>query len=408
MQTHMVMLDNSWLCIIFFPFLSTFLSLAGDGRMSSLRQTQIEGEEVRHRKIQQKKEHLLKRDKYLDMTEDEKDGKKEGKKSENKRKKHDKSSTLGEFGAMKMSNHHCPVSQSALAVTAPTFPYPLHFTAEEIAAAPGIEAEIFPEMGSMESLPESHSSHIHLKSSPRCPRKSETQELRGLQTAAVSSEQVMANCSGVCNGPLKGSVKSDKQRKMSQPSPGATHLRIHSHSTVRADSLTSRQSPDRELRTPRARTAEVNDSRWGTFPLPSVLTSPYVVAVSYICIYCSFFIKSINHEFYCISRNGSLSYPTPDFSKVGPRVRFPKDGYKPPKSRRSYKRDSLSPEPPIVFKSPADIVKEVLLNTTDGSTVPSDSNRPPISAPNSIVPQEFRCRQQATTLLEQLQVETYR
>ncbi|XP_050928759.1 microtubule organization protein AKNA [Lates calcarifer] len=333
-----------------------------DGRMSSLRQTQIEGEEVRHRKIQQKKEHLLKRDKYLDMTEDEKDGKKEGKKSENKRKKHDKSSTLGEFGAMKMSNHHCPVSQSALAVTAPTFPYPLHFTAEEIAAAPGIEAEIFPEMGSMESLPESHSSHIHLKSSPRCPRKSETQELRGLQTAAVSSEQVMANCSGVCNGPLKGSVKSDKQRKMSQPSPGATHLRIHSHSTVRADSLTSRQSPDRELRTPRARTAEVNDSR-----------------------------------------NGSLSYPTPDFSKVEPRVRFPKDGYKPPKSRRSYKRDSLSPEPPIVFKSPADIVKEVLLNTTDGSTVPSDSNRPPISAPNSIVPQEFRCRQQATTLLEQLQ-----
>ncbi|GLD74051.1 AT-hook-containing transcription factor, partial [Lates japonicus] len=149
---------------------------------------------------------------------------------------------------------------------------------------------------------------------------------------------------------------------MSQPSPGATHSRINSHSTVRADSLTSRQSPDRELRTPRARTAEVNDSR-----------------------------------------NGSLSYPTPDFSKVEPRVRFPKDGYKPPKSRRSYKRDSLSPEPPIVFKSPADIVKEVLLNTTDGSTVPSDSNRPPISAPNSIVPQEFRCRQQATTLLEQLQ-----
>lgn len=98
-----------------------------------------------------------------------------------------------------------------------------------------------------------------------------------------------------------------------------------------------------------------------------------------------------------------LSYRTPDFSKVEPKVRFPK-GYKPPESRRSAKRESLSPEPPLVFKSPADIVKEVLLNTPDGSPAPSDSYRPPTSALNSIVPQEFRCRQQATTLLEQLQV----
>lgn len=119
---------------------------------------------------------------------------------------------------------------------------------------------------------------------------------------------------------------------------------------------------------------------------------------------CSLFIKSTNLEFDCISRKGPLSYRTPDFSMVEPKVHFPKGGYKPPKSKCSSKRDSLSPEPPLVFKSPADIVKEVLLNTTDGSPASSDYDRLPTRALNSTVPQEFRCRQQATTLLDQLQV----
>ncbi len=108
----------------------------------------------------------------------------------------------------------------------------------------------------------------------------------------------------------------------------------------------------------------------------------------------------------CISRKGRLHYCKPDFSKVEPKVRFPKGGYKPPKSRRSAKRGSLSPEPPVVFKSPADIVKEVLLNITDRSPAPSDSNEPPGSAPDFIVPQEFRSHQHATTLIEQLQVQS--
>ncbi|XP_040914881.1 microtubule organization protein AKNA isoform X2 [Toxotes jaculatrix] len=354
-------------------------TLAPCDGMSSSFKTQTEGEEMRQREEEQKIKHLSE----MDLTEEKKHGEEEKKRSDSKRKEHQPTSTLRELGAAdglagirsgrscgvhppavepaQVSNHHCPVSQSVSAV--PTFPHLLHFTAEEIASAPGIEAETFVEMDFTGSLPESHGSHINLKSSPR---KSEKQELKRLQTATVFPGQA-------CNGPLlKGSVKPDEhhehphcsQRKMSQPSPEATHSRIPSLSRVRADSLKSRQSPDRELRTPRSRTKanEVNESR-----------------------------------------NGILSYPTPDFSKVEPRVRFPKGGYKPPKSRRSSKRESLSPEPPIVFKSPADIVKEVLLNTTDGSAAPSDSNEAPISAPNSTVPQEFRCRQQATTLLEQLE-----
>ncbi|KAG7240816.1 hypothetical protein INR49_023390 [Caranx melampygus] len=266
--------------------------------------------------------------------EEEKDGEKQMKRSDSKRKPYEQSSTLAERGAKgstgssvnkeetektkartcvsqllvfepaEVSDPHRPVSQSASAVTAPIFPHLLHFTAEEI-TAPGIEDETFPEMGFIESRPESHSSLISLTPSPRCLKSD--RELREPQTAAVPPQKLMAHCySGFCNGPSKASVKP-------------------------------------------------------------------------------------------------LSYRTPDFSQVEPRVRFPKGSYKPPKSRRSPKRESLSPPLPIVFKSPADIVKEVLLNTTDGSPVPSDSNRTLISAPNSTVPQEFRCRQQATTLLEQLQ-----
>lgn len=107
---------------------------------------------------------------------------------------------------------------------------------------------------------------------------------------------------------------------------------------------------------------------------------------------------------FSFSRKGPLSYHTPDFSKVEPRVHFPKGGYKPPKSRSSLTRKSLSPEPPIVFKSPADIVKEVLLNTAGESPTSPDSDGQATSAINAIVPQEFRCHQQATTLVNQLQV----
>ncbi|XP_056147176.1 microtubule organization protein AKNA [Lampris incognitus] len=102
------------------------------------------------------------------------------------------------------------------------------------------------------------------------------------------------------------------------------------------------------------------------------------------------------------SKRGTRSYRTPDFSKVEPRVRFPKSGYKPPKSRGSSKKYH-SAEPPLVFKSPADIVREVLLSNTDGPSPPSDPAGPQTSVPNSTVPDEFRSPQQATTLVEQLQ-----
>eukprot|EP00064_Thunnus_orientalis_P007424 superscaffoldBa00000824_g7444 len=367
------------------------LSPLGDDTVGILR-ARTEDEEVRQRKEQQ---YLLERDEYLDMTEEEKDGEEEVKRGYRNKKKIEHISTSGEVRATTglagsyinkrenekiswtqscsahlpavepaVSNHHCPVYQSTSPLTSSTLPHLLHFTAEEIASAPGIEAETLPDMGFTESLPESHSSCMSLKSSPRCPRKSERGELKGLQPAAVFTEP--NQYSGVSNGPLKSDKPTPSPRKMRQHSPEATYSRTHALSPLRADC--SKSSPNGELNTPRVRT---------------------------------------NADQLNESRSGALSHRTPDFSKVEPRVRFPKGGYKPPKSKRSSKMESLSPQPPLVFKSPADIVKEVLLNTTDGPPAPSDCNRPPASAPNSTVPQDFRCRQQATTLLEQLQVNLY-
>ncbi|RVE65483.1 hypothetical protein OJAV_G00117070 [Oryzias javanicus] len=103
------------------------------------------------------------------------------------------------------------------------------------------------------------------------------------------------------------------------------------------------------------------------------------------------------------SRKGARHYPTPDLSKVEPRVCFPKGVYNPPRSRKASRRTSASPEPPLMFKSPAEIVKEVLLNSPTGPCTPPEGNRS--ATVSSTVPPEFRCRRQASALLEQLQEE---
>ncbi|XP_069039331.1 microtubule organization protein AKNA isoform X2 [Lepisosteus oculatus] len=98
---------------------------------------------------------------------------------------------------------------------------------------------------------------------------------------------------------------------------------------------------------------------------------------------------------------GPLNHPLPDFSRVGPRVRIPKDGYRPPRGRGSPQKRSAAGAPPLVFKSPAEIVREVLLSGPDGAPAPAAPRRPP--ATHATVPEEFRCPQQASALVHQLQ-----
>ncbi|KAM8803336.1 microtubule organization protein AKNA isoform 1-T2 [Rhynchonycteris naso] len=96
---------------------------------------------------------------------------------------------------------------------------------------------------------------------------------------------------------------------------------------------------------------------------------------------------------------GQVNYPLPDFSKVGPRVRFPKDEtYRPPKAR-SHSKKSQDPARPLIFKSLAEIVQEVLLSSEEPSLVKD----PPPTHPITRVPQEFQTPEQATKLVHQLQ-----
>uniref|UniRef100_A0A8C9E0R6 AT-hook transcription factor n=1 Tax=Phocoena sinus TaxID=42100 RepID=A0A8C9E0R6_PHOSS len=96
---------------------------------------------------------------------------------------------------------------------------------------------------------------------------------------------------------------------------------------------------------------------------------------------------------------GRLNYPLPDFSKVGPRVKFPKDEtYRPPKAR-NHSRLPEGPARPLIFKSPAEIVRELLSNS--GEVCPGED--PPPTHPTTRLPQEFQTPEQATKLVHQLQ-----
>ncbi|XP_043840535.1 microtubule organization protein AKNA isoform X2 [Dromiciops gliroides] len=97
---------------------------------------------------------------------------------------------------------------------------------------------------------------------------------------------------------------------------------------------------------------------------------------------------------------GQLNYPLPDFSKVEPKVRFPKDeeSYRPPKGR-NWPRQSQGSTRPLIFKSPAEIVREVLLSSGDSS--PQKTSLPSYMVAR--VPKEFKTPQQATELVHQLQ-----
>ncbi|XP_030391447.1 microtubule organization protein AKNA [Gopherus evgoodei] len=100
---------------------------------------------------------------------------------------------------------------------------------------------------------------------------------------------------------------------------------------------------------------------------------------------------------------GQLNYPLPDLSKVEPRVKFPKDdqSYRPPRGRTLPMRARGSANP-VVFKSPAEIVQEVLLSSAEGS--PQKCPTPS----TTMVPEEFKSPQQATELVKQLQEDYHR
>lgn len=158
------------------------------------------------------------------------------------------------------SSRRCPISQHAPVSAVPFLPHLLRLTAEEIAAAPGIEAETFSELSFTESLPETHGSHASLESGPRSPEVT----LRASPQPAVllAGDGVSDVHSGVSRGPLKGPRPTPSPRKTRRSSPEATH----SLSAVGPDLLKSQchtTCPDGGPRTPRARSnaAGVDETR---------------------------------------------------------------------------------------------------------------------------------------------------
>ncbi|XP_042642384.1 microtubule organization protein AKNA isoform X2 [Tyto alba] len=90
---------------------------------------------------------------------------------------------------------------------------------------------------------------------------------------------------------------------------------------------------------------------------------------------------------------GRLNHPLPDLSKVEARVKFDQS-YRPPRGRALPAHPS-APGGPVGFKSPAEIVREVLLSSGEGV--------PPQPPTTPGLPQEFRSPRQATQLVQQLQ-----
>ncbi|XP_045064004.1 microtubule organization protein AKNA isoform X2 [Coregonus clupeaformis] len=267
-----------------------------------------------------------------------------------------------------------------------TFPHLLHFSSEELAYAPGIEAETFPEDPTFtESLPESRSSRMSNAPRPHWPLESGGEELKPRTSpypAAISPECVIS---------YQLSERNERGGESSQDGSGVNHRQHPYPRTIRQRLCDTPQamarSSQKSWHAPSQSPLHSSTKDWS---LRTPRESPPKPQP-----------KSHDPDM-DEGRRGPLTYPTPDFSKVEPRVRFPKSGYTPPKSKGSPRKRSLSVEPPLVFKSPADIVREVLLSSTDGPQSPSPPNGPhrPL---NSTVPEDFRCPQQASTLVQQLQ-----
>ncbi|XP_057675649.1 uncharacterized protein akna isoform X2 [Corythoichthys intestinalis] len=239
----------------------------------------------------------------------------------------------------------CPTYQVSSHPNLPIFTPLCHFTSDAMAAAPGIAGETVPDMGLTESPPDSNS----LSSGGSSPQHQQNSETEQLEEDAVSPHPLMSKQQSHVNHEFS-------QSGLKQP---PTY------------SLVQRSQPCND--------AVASHIPKKDCPIPS---------------------KSNQ------SRKGNPNHRIPDLSNVKSRISLPKVDYKPPKSRWSTKNPpkSLAPEAPVVFKSPADIVKEVLLNTTDGPQSPFAFQKNTLNGgPNGTVPQEFRSQQKAGILLDQLQ-----
>lgn len=233
-----------------------------------------EDEEKRQRMEEQAAERLPGRYKHIGMTKEEKDGEEERRQS-HRSERSEHTSTSGQLGATpwfakghiskgenkKISSgqssrvHPVGVSSPALPVADMILPHLLHFTANELNTAPGIDAETFPEMSPTEDFPESYSSHIS---------NAEIKPRASPPPGAVFPEPLISKGGRLSTNSGKEAGKTDGEHSQPTPklrgtrkhSPEAAYSRAHCLNTVRSDCPKSKlptRSYGREPRTPRSR-----------------------------------------------------------------------------------------------------------------------------------------------------------
>ncbi|KAG7476837.1 hypothetical protein MATL_G00087070 [Megalops atlanticus] len=275
-------------------------------------------------------------------------------------------------------------AESALSLTL-NHPHLLHLSAEQLESDPGIEGETFPETGFTESLPESYSSRLSrapLAGRPQTPE--ERGDGRLFLPAALAAEQGQGDVQG---GGWDERPSSSLHMPRQPPVPSPRKMKP--------------RSPTRPFSPHKS---------WASIPNPSPHQSTASgVRKSHRASSERSPKSSPGSPDTDQDRRGQLSYPVPDFSKVEPRVRLPKRGaYKPPKSKGSARGGTSTAEPLLMFKSPADIVREVLLSSAEAPLSPPVPSTPSVPAGHRrpvdvTVPQEFRSPQQASALVHQLQ-----
>ncbi|XP_075762020.1 microtubule organization protein AKNA isoform X2 [Pelodiscus sinensis] len=238
-----------------------------------------------------------------------------------------------------------------------------HLSVEDLQNAPSIDAETFPESSYAESL-EDPPQTFSKATSAGGVRAS----LCHLVPAAEPSEGSRLQAAGTLRALRQaGSLQQDRARKLKIISPA-----LPSKFSRQSRSLSPRRNAHKQAERPGS--PKSGPAR----PSPGTAEAlPY--------------------------GRGQLNYPLPDLSKVEPRVRFPKDdqSYRPPRGRTLPMR-TRGPASPVVFKSPAEIVREVLLNSAEGS--PQKCPTPS----STVVPEEFRSPKEATELVQQLQEDYHR
>ncbi|XP_067868745.1 microtubule organization protein AKNA isoform X2 [Heterodontus francisci] len=236
-----------------------------------------------------------------------------------------------------------------------------HLSVEDLASGPDIEAETIPESSCTDSVEESVGRFLNKgKGSVKGNQDSGSGNERQKDKNSISELSKAA---------------SNKQVKLSNEQ-NYTHTLGKPH--ILKDSIGENSKTNRQIKTltPQRTAINLRASRSNSSkPLSRKITSETSVY-----------------------GRGQLNYPLPDFSKVEPRVKFPKDeqAYQKPRSKTGGNRN----DPQFLLNSPAEVVRQVLQSSNECSLItPTPSGLKVVG--------EFKSPQQATEMVYQLQ-EDYR